>query len=565
MALKPWYDVVKPREDLCQGKPLDAAEFAVHLDQIRDGRAPDVYCNPSLFFERTYLTKTLTSLAGEVVRRLSGEMTETSAVFNMTTQFGGGKTHGLTLLYHLARSGNKAKRFYGVQNIIEKAGVSSIPEAAVAVFVGTEFDAVKGRGGDDGTPHRQTPWGEIAYQIGGEKAFSLVAKHDQDRIEPKGDVIRKMIPEDRPCLILMDEMLSYFSSYRRQGYSSSLYNFIQALSETVRGCKNAVLVASLPASEIEYNPDDQADEDRLKKMLDRLGKAIMMSAEAETAEIIRRRLFDWEEGERDLSGKIYLNKDAAKTCDAYADWIRDHRQQVPQWFANDDPANQFKTTYPFHPSVLSVFERKWQSLPKFQRTRGVLRLLAQWVAKDYEKGMRRDHKNPLIHMGSAPLSDSMFRAAIMEQVGSDRIEAPLMTDIAGGERAHAWKLDKEAVDSIRKTKLHVGTATSIFFESTGGGTREAASLPELRLALGSPHVDVGNVETVLEGLSNDCYYLISENNQYRFSIKPNLNKLLSDRISDVKDDAIREQVRSYVQKGFVAHGGVYVHPFPSKT
>ena len=92
MALKPWYKVVTPREDLRDGKPLDASEFAVHLDQVRDGRAPAVYQNPERFFERTFLTKGLTGVAAEVLRRLSGEKTETSAVFNMTTQFGGGKT-----------------------------------------------------------------------------------------------------------------------------------------------------------------------------------------------------------------------------------------------------------------------------------------------------------------------------------------------------------------------------------------------------------------------------------------------------------------------------------------
>src|ERR1041385_9348776 len=134
MALKPWYKVVTPREDLREGKPLDAAEFAVHLDQVRDGRAPSDYQNPELFFERTYLTQTLTTLAAEAIRRLSGEKTETSAVFNMATQFGGGKTHALTLLYHLAKNGPKSHSWAGVPSILDAAKVSSIPEAAVAVF-----------------------------------------------------------------------------------------------------------------------------------------------------------------------------------------------------------------------------------------------------------------------------------------------------------------------------------------------------------------------------------------------------------------------------------------------
>ena len=175
MALKPWYKVVTPREDLREGKPLDASEFAVHLDQVREGLAPADYQKPERFFERTYLTKNLASLASEVIRRLSGEKTETNAIFNLATQFGGGKTHALTLLYHLARQGPAANKFAGVSTLLAKAGIAGVPKAEAAVFVGTEFDSISGRGGKDGTPLRKTPWGEIAWQLGGAKAFATVA------------------------------------------------------------------------------------------------------------------------------------------------------------------------------------------------------------------------------------------------------------------------------------------------------------------------------------------------------------------------------------------------------
>src|SRR5688572_12711621 len=145
--MKPWYKVVTPREDLREGKPLDAAEFAVHLDQVRQGSAPADYREPDRFFARTYLTRNLTALAAEVIRRLSGERTETSAVFNLATQFGGGKTHALTLLYHLAKHGPAAKEWVGVSLLLERAGIRKVPQAETAVFVGTEFDSITGRGG----------------------------------------------------------------------------------------------------------------------------------------------------------------------------------------------------------------------------------------------------------------------------------------------------------------------------------------------------------------------------------------------------------------------------------
>jgi predicted AAA+ superfamily ATPase len=296
MALKPWYKVdgIELRQDIREKKAFDSSEFAVHLDQVRDQRAPADYRIPERFFERTYLTRNLTAFAAQVCRRLSGQTAETSAVFNLATQFGGGKTHALTLLYHLAKNGAAANGWFGVEKILDRAQLSTIPEANVAVFVGTEFDSITGRGGEDGTPHRQTPWGEIAYQLGGEAAFAVVAEHDERFIEPKGDVIRAMLPKDRPNLILIDEVLNYVSTYRKLEYNDRLYNFLQSLSETVRGETNTVLVVSIPASEMEYTEKDEADEQRFKKMLDRLGLAILMSAESETSEIIRRRLFDWD-------------------------------------------------------------------------------------------------------------------------------------------------------------------------------------------------------------------------------------------------------------------------------
>jgi hypothetical protein len=540
MALKPWYRVVTPREDLREGKPLDAAEFAVHLDQVRDGRAPSDYQSPDLFFDRTYMTKTLSGLGSEVIRRLSGERTETSAVFNMATQFGGGKTHALTMLYHLAEGGPNAEKWSGVSQIVERAGVSSVPKAATAVFVGTEFDSLTGRGGNDGTPLRKTPWGEIAYQLGQEESFAVVAEHEKQFIEPKGDVIRAMLPKDRPCLILMDEIINYVSTYRKKGYHNALYNFIQALSETARGQDNVVLVVSIPASELEYTSDDEADEQRFKKMLDRLGKSVIMSAEAETSEIIRRRLFEWNG----------LPKEARDTVAEYSDWIIQHRNQIPEWFPIDSGREAFEATYPFHPSVLSVFERKWQALPRFQRTRGVLRLLALWVSKAYQDGFKGAHRDPVIGIGTAPLEDLTFRAALFEQLGEPRLEGAITTDICGKKDSHALRLDKESVDSIRKARLHKKVAATIFFESNGGQARVEATVPEIRLDVAEPGLDIGNVETVLDALTESCYFLTVERTRYHFSLKENLNKRFTDRRASIQPPKIQERTRAEIQRVF---------------
>jgi hypothetical protein len=555
MPLKPWYKVVTPREDLREGKPLDASEFAVHLDQVRDGRAPSVYQNPQQFFERTYLTQNLTGLAAEVVRRLSGEKTETSAVFNMTTQFGGGKTHALTLLYHLAKKGPAGKDWAGINKILEKSGIHTLPKAETAVFVGTEFDSLTGRGGNDGTPIRKTPWGEIAFQLGGEQGLAMVAEHEKKMIAPAGDVIRRFFEDGKSYLILMDELMNYISRNRKSGLSTQLYDFLQNLSETVRGRDNVVLAVSVPASELEMTSEDQSDYSRLKKLLDRLGKAVFMAAESETSEIIRRRLFEW----------YGLAEDAKKTITEYVDWMVEHRQQIPSWFSIDHARESFEAAYPFHPLVLSVFERKWQALPRFQQTRGILRLLALWVSRAYQEGFKGAHRDPLIGLGTAPLDDPMFRAAVFEQLGESRLEGAVTTDICGKKDSHSIRLDKEAVETIKKARLHRKVATAIFFESNGGQARAEATVPEIRLGVAEPDLDIGKIETVLETLGGSCYFLSIEKNRYRFSLAPNLNKLLSDRRANIPASKIEERMRSEIEKVFPSTPDIERVFFPEKS
>lgn len=562
--LKPWYKVVTPREDLREGKPLDASEFAVHLDQVRDGRAHEDYQNPERFFEKTFLTKNLLQFSSEVVRRLSGEKTEASAIFNMSTQFGGGKTHALTLLYHLAANAAEAKKYQGVDRIFSAAGIKKLPEVATAVFVGTEFDSIQGRGGGDGTPMRKTPWGEIAFQLSGENGFKVIAEHEKQLTAPSAEVIRKFLPKDKPVLILIDELLNYISRSRKMGLANQLYHFLQNLSEESRGRSGMVLVVSIPASELEMTVEDQGDFSRFKKLLDRLGKPVVMSAETETSEIIRRRLFEWDSHAVGQSGKLLLNKDAIATCQAYADWIGEHRQQIPNWFT-DHAKEAFEATYPFHPMVLSVFERKWQELPRFQQTRGILRLLALWVSHAYQSGFKGAMNEPLIGLGTAPLEDSLFRSAIFEQLNEMRLEGAVTTDIAGKKESHSVLLDNEAEQTLKKAQIHKKVATVIFFESNGGQARNHATVPEIRLSAADPTVDIGNIETALEALCDACYYLNVEKNQYRFSLKENLNKRFSDRRANIKDEDIDRLVREEIQKVFPPTEGIERIFFPEKS
>lgn len=327
---------------------------------------------------------------------------------------------------------------------------------------------------------------------------------------------------------------------RKTGLTAQLYAFVQNLCEESRAQDRVVLAVSLPSLLDEMTPEDEADFDRFQKLLDRLGKAMIMSAETETSEIIRRRLFEW-------GG---LPDEGRKSSGEYAEWVIAHRAQVPQWFPVDNAKEAFAATYPFHPTLLSVFERKWQALPRFQQTRGILRLLALWVSHAYQAGFKGAHKDLLIGMGTAPLDESMFRSAIFEQLGGAQLEGAVTTDICGTKGSHSVRLDKEAVEAIRKARLHQKVSTVIFFESNGGQTKTEATLPEIRLAVAEPDLDIGNIETALEALTDTSYYLSAEKNRYRFSLSPNLNKLLSDRRASIQPTRVDERIRAEVQKVF---------------
>ena len=554
MNFKPWHKVIDPREDLRDNRPHDTAEFAVHLDQVRDYSAPNDYKIPQLFFERTYLTKNLTQLASEVISRLSGEVHGANAVFNLTTQFGGGKTHALTLLYHLAKHGPEARQWFGVDRLLKATGLPTIPKAAIAVFVGTEFDSLNGRGGNNGEPIRKTPWGEIAYQLRGEAGLNLLAEHERLLTAPAGDVIRELLPTDQPCLILMDELINYMSRNRKHGLANQLYNFIQSLSEAARGREQVVLVVSLPKAANEMTLEDESDYQRFIKLLGRVSKPVAIASDTEVSEIIRRRLFEWDRSAIGQDGRMLLNADAKAVCKAYAQWVVQHRSLLSPEFPFDHAQQEFEATYPFHPAVISLFQRKWRSLPQFQQTRGILRLIAQWVAEAYTRSYKKPHPDLLISLGTAPLEIPFFlEDLVSNQLNEQRLRGVITTDICGRPDAHADHLDQQAEEDIRQKKLHRKIAVAILFESNGGQTDARASLPEVRLAVGEPDLDIGKVEPSLERLVDTCYYLAAQGQKYSFSIRPNLNKLLADRRTGIPtfevEDRVREEVKAIFTKG----------------
>ncbi|MDP9331483.1 MAG: DUF499 domain-containing protein [Actinomycetota bacterium] len=556
--LSPWYKVATPRGDLRDGKALDAAQFAIHLDRIAADDAPPEYLDPESFFSRTYLTEGLRRFAGEALRRLAGERQGSNAVLNLVTGFGGGKTHALTALYHLSKLGPSADTLPGVTELLNGAGLSSTPgPAAVAVFVGTDWDVTTGAGAE-GEPRRLTPWGEIGWQLsqqsGDPSLFEAVAEQDAALSRPGKSVIRKMLPKDRPVLILMDEVMNFMTGARSRPIggstlASQFYEFLHNLTEEADSRDGLCVVVSLPKSEGEMSAEDEADFTRLENVTKRVALPYVLAKDLDVPEIVRRRLFETVGDEAKVRAAAV----------AFSGWMKDHRDQLPGWFSVDNAEDTIAATYPFHPTVLSVFERKWQTLPSFQRTRGVLRLLAQWVSIAYESGFRGAHEDALIGIGTAPLEDQFFRAALLDQLGSEGLQGAILADISGGQ-AHAVRLDAEAEETLKKARIYTKTATTILFESSGGMAREYATLPEVRLAVGEPDLDIGNVETSIDALLGACYYLTATGTGYRFSTKANLNRKIADRRAALGPQDVEGEAKAAIASVFGEKKGV-THPF----
>jgi hypothetical protein len=295
---------------------------------------------------------------------------------------------------------------------------------------------------------------------------------------------------------------------------------------------------------------DQEWQDKISKVVRRVAKDLIANDETEISEVIRRRLFE------DL-GSERTRRSAAK---AFGDWCFERRAQLPpEWTAVDSAATEtkareflqrrFEACYPFHPATLSVFQRKWQALPQYQQTRGTLAMLAQWISIAAQDGFRKARTEPLITLGSAPLSDPGFRSVVLGQLGESRLVAAIDTDIAG-DQAHSRALDADTKGPLRDIHRRVGTA--ILFESSGGQTDKVAHLPELRFALGEPDLDTTSIDNAASALEDRSYFLRKVGSDgFRIGYQPTMKKVVSDRRASLDEEAeVKPAVRKLVEDEF---------------
>lgn len=533
--LKPWREVVTPHKDVASGQ-YQQAEFAADLWQVHLGEGSDEYRDPTEFFRRTYLTESLRALLVNAVNRLSGKTGD--PVVQLQTNFGGGKTHSMLALFHLF-SGTSISSLPGMDAVLEEADVKSLPTVRRVVIDGHRISPGNPVIKPDGTMVR-TIWGEIAWQLGGKKAFARIKADDQKATNP-GDSLREIFKEYGPCLILIDEWVAYARMLHDQhdlpgGDFETQFTFAQTLTQSARLAKNCLLVISLPASDTTGSPHTQADDsevggqrgrealDRLRNVVGRIESSWRPASAEEGFEIVRRRLFE------PIVDQAHF-KDRDVTARTFGDFYRTQHQEFPNECGDPDYEKRIKAAYPIHPEIFDRLYTDWSTLLKFQRTRGVLRLMASVIHSLWQKG----DKAPLIMPATLPIDDPRVQSELTRYLSDNWV--PVIAKDVDGPESLPLKLDGE-VTNLGKYSACRRVARTIYLGSAPTTTAAHHGIEDRQVKLGcvmpgeSPSIFVD----ALRRLSGAATYLYQDGPRYWYSTQPTVTKLAEDRAEQLNRD-----------------------------
>ena len=533
--LKPWREVVTPHKDVASGR-YQQAEFAADLWQVHMGEGTDEYRNPVEFFRRTYLTESLKGMLIGAVRRLSAGGGD--PVVQLQTNFGGGKTHSMLALYHLF-SGIAPTELAGIDVVMQAAVATKLPTARRVVLVGNKISPGNPVTKSDGTVVR-TLWGELAWQLGGKKAFARVKADDEKATSP-GDVLRDLFNEYGPCLILIDEWVAYARQLHDQsdlpaGGFETQFTFAQVLTESAKLAKNCLLVISLPASDTAGSPHTQADDvevggqrgrealDRLRNVVGRVESSWRPASAEEGFEIVRRRLFE------PMTDPAQF-KDRDVVARAFADFYQAQQAEFPPECRNADYEKRIKAAYPIHPEIFDRLYTDWSTLVKFQRTRGVLRLMAAVIHSLWEKGDR----NPLILPANISIDDSRVQFELTRYLSDNWV--PVIEKDVDGPSSLPLRLDGE-LPNLGKFAACRRVARAIYMGSAPTTAAAHRGIEDRRVKLGCvmPGESPAVFGDALRRLAGAATYLYQDGPRYWYSTQPTVTKLAEDRADQLKRD-----------------------------
>ena len=564
-GLRPWREVIQPHDDVARGR-FALAEFAADLHQVAMGDGADEYADPVEFFRRTFLTGGLRQLLAQTVERLTGGAG--SPVVDLQTSFGGGKTHSMIALYHLC-SGTPLHRFpQEVQDLVAEAGATGLPPVRRAVLVGHRIPPGQATVKPDGT-EVQTLWGELAWQLGGAEGFALLAEADRTSSNP-GDTLRTLLERAGPCLILIDEWVAYARALYnddslRGGTFDTHFSFAQVLTEAARAADHALLVVSIPASEAADGSAVGSDVElggaggrealrRLRSVIGRVESSWRPATAEESFEIVRRRLFQPVDTAR------LADRDA--TARVLGDMYRSQASEFPVECREPAYVEKIKRAYPIHPELFARLYEDWSTLDRFQRTRGVLRLMATvihalWAGQD---------QSPLILPASVPLSDPAVVAELTRNL-EDNWKPIIDADVDG-----AGSLPRALDDELKNLGRYGAArrvARTVFLGSApvSGSPNQGLDAARIRLGCALPGETVAIYGDALNRLADRATYFYAGSGRYWYGTQAGVARLARDRAERLLA-GVRHEVHEAVGKRLKdeeAHKGDFagVHAAPS--
>ena len=520
--LRPWREVCEPHPDVLEARFSDA-EFAANLALVDQGGGGEEYGDPAAFFRITYATEGLRRVLTATVARLAGRGGE--PVIGLQTNFGGGKTHTMLALHHLAgatEAGYTPERLDGMGPIFEAAGVETLGRVTRAVFVGTHKGAAESMHAEKGREIR-TLWGYLAWRLGGWEAVDTIADSEAAGTNPGSERLIPILRGTAPCLVLMDEVVAFARQLRGLQYDA-FHAFIQSLTEAAAAVEGAVVVGSLPESGAEVGDEQGRDAlRRLEKIFGRVQSAWTPASGIETFEIVRRRLFQ----PLDEAGV----KARDDTVRVFRRLYRENRADFPAETREAAYEEQMRRAYPLHPEVLRRFSGDWSVLDKFQRTRGVLKIMANAIYALWSG----ESAAPLVTPALLPFRDNKVRTALLEPL--DRAFGPILQSEVDGEQSLTARIEAQRPRLLRARAATLA-ARAVFFATAphAGAARGAMAGTDLRLACAQPGDQIAIFGEALQEIASRSAHLYRDGDRYWFSPQPTLNKLAADRARDVSDD-----------------------------
>lgn len=528
-SLAPWRQVMPPHRDVAKGD-YEQAEFAADLQQVasNDRNVDPAYGDPREFFRRTHITASMQALLTNVVKRLRGRGGD--PVVDLRTAFGGGKTHTLLAVLHMARH-PRLRPHEKLQEIYDDAGGPPPPQVKVAVLVGTHLDPrTEARSAEEtgGAPILSL-WGDMAWQLAGREGFELVAPFDNPETggAPAGAVLDKLFELAGPSVVLIDEVVAYLRNVDAVGggaYGAHL-TFFQALTEAAKRNPKVAVLVSIPESEIEFGDSRGAEiANQISNIFQRIGAPWQPLDHHEAFEVVRRRLF----------GDSINAEERERTCRAFAAMYGESTD-FPSETRESTYLTRLEQCYPIHPEIFDRLYLDWAgNVDRFQRTRGVLKLMADCIYRLWEA----NDPWPLIMPGSLPLAD---RAVKQQMIGylNEMWNSPLDGDIDGAG-SEAAKVDGE---TPRYGQLQASRrlTRTVFLGSAPASQQQGIEYSRILLGAIQPGESSALYGDALRALSSRLSFLYWSESRYWFDTKPNLNRVAADRLAGVDlDDAWAE-------------------------